>query len=251
MAKVLGEKTDPRTAARDLACRSVTRGALVPAESETNVAWTSARKVAHPLSRQPSRADPMENELTPVNQRGSEYARSWRSETYGQDGSQRSVLTTCLNCSNAGSLEAPELNPQDHIVFVVDDDRRICEALSELLSTFDLTRGDVRFRCRVPRISEARRAGLPDSGRGTSGHQRTRPAKPDRAGASPADRVHHGTWRHSHVRARDQGGRGRLPDQAVQGGGPDAGDPCRHRAGSRSPGWREPNWPSCISAFRA
>ncbi len=30
------------------------------------------------------------------------------------------------------------MNPQDHIVFIVDDDRRICEALSELLSTFDL-----------------------------------------------------------------------------------------------------------------
>jgi FixJ family two-component response regulator len=28
--------------------------------------------------------------------------------------------------------------PPDHIVFVVDDDPRICEALSELLSTFDL-----------------------------------------------------------------------------------------------------------------
>ena len=31
-----------------------------------------------------------------------------------------------------------ELNPQDQIVFIVDDDRRICEALSELLSTYDL-----------------------------------------------------------------------------------------------------------------
>jgi FixJ family two-component response regulator len=30
------------------------------------------------------------------------------------------------------------VNPQDHLVFVVDDDRRICEALTELLSTFDL-----------------------------------------------------------------------------------------------------------------
>ncbi|HWZ70431.1 MAG TPA: response regulator [Casimicrobiaceae bacterium] len=30
------------------------------------------------------------------------------------------------------------MNPQDPIVFIVDDDRRICEALSELLSTFDL-----------------------------------------------------------------------------------------------------------------
>src|SRR5206468_2047732 len=31
-----------------------------------------------------------------------------------------------------------ELNPQDQIVYIVDDDRRICEALSALLSTYDL-----------------------------------------------------------------------------------------------------------------
>jgi FixJ family two-component response regulator len=30
------------------------------------------------------------------------------------------------------------VKPHDPIVFIVDDDRRICEALSELLSTFDL-----------------------------------------------------------------------------------------------------------------
>ena len=30
------------------------------------------------------------------------------------------------------------MDPQDHVVFVVDDDRRICEALAELLSTYDL-----------------------------------------------------------------------------------------------------------------
>jgi len=30
------------------------------------------------------------------------------------------------------------VNPHDPIVFIVDDDRRICEALSDLLSTFDL-----------------------------------------------------------------------------------------------------------------
>jgi len=30
------------------------------------------------------------------------------------------------------------VSPHDPIVFIVDDDRRICEALSELLSTFDL-----------------------------------------------------------------------------------------------------------------
>lgn len=30
------------------------------------------------------------------------------------------------------------MSPQEHIVFIVDDDVRICEALSELLSTYDL-----------------------------------------------------------------------------------------------------------------
>jgi FixJ family two-component response regulator len=30
------------------------------------------------------------------------------------------------------------VNPNEQIVFIVDDDRRICEALSELLSTFDM-----------------------------------------------------------------------------------------------------------------
>lgn len=30
------------------------------------------------------------------------------------------------------------VNAQDSIVFIVDDDRRVCESLSELLSTFDL-----------------------------------------------------------------------------------------------------------------
>jgi FixJ family two-component response regulator len=30
------------------------------------------------------------------------------------------------------------VDPRDHVVFVVDDDRRVCEALSELLSSFDM-----------------------------------------------------------------------------------------------------------------
>ena len=30
------------------------------------------------------------------------------------------------------------MNPQHHVVFIVDDDPRICEALAELLSTYDL-----------------------------------------------------------------------------------------------------------------
>ena len=35
-------------------------------------------------------------------------------------------------------ITASRLNPQDSIVFIVDDDRRVCESLSALLSTFDL-----------------------------------------------------------------------------------------------------------------
>lgn len=31
-----------------------------------------------------------------------------------------------------------DVNPQDQVVFIVDDDPRICEALAQLLSTFDL-----------------------------------------------------------------------------------------------------------------
>jgi FixJ family two-component response regulator len=30
------------------------------------------------------------------------------------------------------------VNPQDHIVLILDDDRRIREALSDLLSSFDM-----------------------------------------------------------------------------------------------------------------
>lgn len=33
---------------------------------------------------------------------------------------------------------SPSAKPPDHIVFIVDDDRRICEALSELLASFDM-----------------------------------------------------------------------------------------------------------------
>ena len=41
------------------------------------------------------------------------------------------------DCTNGANIDA-SVNAQDAIVFVVDDDRRICEALSALLSSFDL-----------------------------------------------------------------------------------------------------------------
>src|SRR5687768_13788655 len=33
---------------------------------------------------------------------------------------------------------SPRVSPPDHVVFIVDDDRHVCQALAELLSTFDL-----------------------------------------------------------------------------------------------------------------
>ena len=43
-----------------------------------------------------------------------------------------------LRRPGAGRTIAGMVDPQDHIVFIVDDDRRIREALSELLSSFDM-----------------------------------------------------------------------------------------------------------------
>ena len=56
------------------------------------------------------------------------------------------------------------MNPDDRIVFIVDDDRRICEALFELLSTYDLDVVTFGSAAEYNRVSEARRAGLPGSG---------------------------------------------------------------------------------------
>ena len=40
--------------------------------------------------------------------------------------------------ADGGDAARTPVTPHDHIVFVVDDDRRICEALADLLSTFQL-----------------------------------------------------------------------------------------------------------------
>ncbi len=46
-------------------------------------------------------------------------------------------MAFCSRLVHALAARTP-VNPHDHIVFVVDDDRRICEALTDLLSTFQL-----------------------------------------------------------------------------------------------------------------
>ncbi len=103
-----------------------------------------------------------------------------------------------------------ELNPRDHIVYIVDDDRRICESFSALLSTYDLnvvTFGSATEYIAYPKpdlpaclILDVE---LPDIN-GLDLQSQIR------AGTSPANRVHHRPRRHSHVRARDQGRCGRL-----------------------------------------
>ena len=110
--------------------------------------------------------------------------------------------------------------------------RRPSDPRSAIRASFELRYacGHVRFRCRVHGVSEARRAGLPDSRMWSFRTSTDWICKARSRREAPADRVHHGTRRHTLFGARDQGRRGRLSDQAVQGGGPDARDQCRPRA---------------------
>ena len=98
---------------------------------------------------------------------------------------------------------------RDHIVLVVDDDQRICEALTDLLSTYDLhvdlfgsaaeynayPKPDVPA-CLLLDIE------LPDVNGLDLLDQTGEQPHP------PARRVHHGTRRYSHVGSRHQGWRG-------------------------------------------
>ena len=108
------------------------------------------------------------------------------------------------------------LNPEDPIVFVVDDDRRICEALSALLSTFDLrvvTFGSAAEYIAYPKpdvpaclILDVE---LPDINGLDLQSQTAQENHPQIVFITG-----HGDI--PTFRARDEGGRGRLPDQAVQ-----------------------------------
>jgi len=105
--------------------------------------------------------------------------------------------------------------PHDHIIFVVDDDIRIRESLSELLASFDLH--VVTFASAAEYLAYPRPevpaclildVQLPDiNGLDLQSRQRAK---------SSEDRVHYRTRRHTLFSARDQGGRGRLPHQALQ-----------------------------------
>ena len=125
------------------------------------------------------------------------------------------------------------MDRQDHIVFVVDDDRRICEALTELLSSFDMhvvTFGSAAEYIAYPKPDVPTCLILDVE-------------LPDINGLELQSQVHRGITRKSCSLqdmvtfplfcARDQGRRGRLPDQTIQGGGPDARDQCCPRARSQ------------------
>ena len=124
------------------------------------------------------------------------------------------------------------MTADDHIVFIVDDDERIREALGELLDSHgmraiafgsagdyvDADKPDVPA-CLILDVE------LPD----INGLDLQRQIADRR---SSADRLHHRPWRHSLLGARDQARRGGFPDQALQRCGPDGRDPRGDRAGS-------------------
>jgi FixJ family two-component response regulator len=127
------------------------------------------------------------------------------------------------------------VDPRDHIVFVVDDDSRICEAIRSCLRASTCMPSRSRSAAGVPGHPKpdvpaclVLDVQLPD----INGLDLQSPV---RAGQLSADRVHHRPWRHSLDGASDQGGRSRLPDQAVRFRSPDAGDPRGPGAESRGP----------------
>ena len=124
------------------------------------------------------------------------------------------------------------MTTDDHIVFIVDDDARMREALGELLESHGIRTIAFGVGRRVCSRRQAGRACLPHPRRRAAGYQRPRSAEADRGRRSSADRFPYGAWRHSLVGAGDQARRGGLSDQAVQGARSDGRNPCGDRAGS-------------------
>ncbi len=137
------------------------------------------------------------------------------------------------------------MNPQDPIVFIVDDDRRIREALSQLLSTYDLRA--VAFGSAAEYLAYPK----PDA-----------PAclildvqLPDINGLD----LQSGSWQDGRPQIVFVTGHGDIPTsvRAIKAGAVDfLTKPFSevdlmpsHR--TARPGRREPSWPSCASAFRA
>ncbi len=131
-------------------------------------------------------------------------------------------------CHSAGCIAMTGDRP---VVFVVDDDARVRDALSSLLAS-----AGPRWPC-LPRQPsscgrQAGRARVPGSGPGIAGHPWARPAEGARGTRGAADRVHYGAWRCSLVGKGDEGGRRRVPVEAIRRRGAVPRDRCGDRARS-------------------
>ena len=110
------------------------------------------------------------------------------------------------------------MNPEDFIVFIVDDDARMREALVRASRVAGLARRRLRIGRRI--LSHADKPDLPaclildvelPDINGLDFQKQISRRR------SSADRVPHRARRHSIVRARDQARRGRFPHEAVHG----------------------------------
>ena len=106
------------------------------------------------------------------------------------------------------------MSEEQPVVFVIDDDPSVRDALAGLLRSVGL---DVRSFGSTQEFLQSKRperARLPCAGCQIAGAQRAGlPAGAGRVGHSASDRVHHRPRRHSHVRAGNQGRSHRVPDQ--------------------------------------
>ena len=133
------------------------------------------------------------------------------------------------------------MTTDDHIVFIVDDDARIREALGELLASHGMravafgSAGDY-VGAEKPDVPACLilDVELPDiNGLDLQGQIAE--------GESSADRFHNRAWRHPVIGPGDQARRRGFPDQAFQRCGPHGRNPCGDRPGSGKADQRAPN----------
>ncbi len=140
------------------------------------------------------------------------------------------------------------MNSESPVVFVVDDDHRVREALSSLISSVGLRVAVFGSACGISGIRKAGCPRMPCPGLATSGNQRTGTPAAVVSRRYSADCLHLRSRRYPFFRARHQGWGDRVPSKTVRRSGTASSDSRRHRSGSNRAAERDRNWPNCKGA---